>query len=307
MPLSPQSWHDALTRQHYIPTTNITTALALAQALEKPLLVEGPPGAGKTYLAHIASQILDAALIRLQCYEGIDASKALYEYHYGKQLLYLNVLRERVTSLIDSSADLEQAIDQLDTALPLWGPAFLLRRPVFEALAPEDQLPRVLLVDEVDRADREFEALLLEPLSDWSLSIPEYGTVMATQKPLVILTSNRTRDLSDALRRRCLYLWIDLPDRAREAAIIQAQVADASQAFAGQLADFLGRYRQARPHHVPSIAEAVELATALCRTSDPPVTLSPDLIDAVLPIFAKHPQDLAIGHKTVEALSHDVS
>ncbi|MCL4496317.1 MAG: MoxR family ATPase [Firmicutes bacterium] len=300
--LTPDAWKESLVSRHYIPTPEITIALSLAQSLEKPLLVEGPPGAGKTFLARTAAHILEASFIRLQCYEGIDASQALYEYHYAKQLLYINALREPLAAILGQRS-FDQAVAELEELLPLWGRPFLTRRPVLEALDPADHKPRVLLIDEIDRADREFEALLLEPLSEFSLSIPEFGTIQAVQKPLVILTSNRSRELSDALRRRCLYVWIELPDRQREAAIIQSQVPQASESFAKDVAEFLASYRHAKPHHLPSIAEAVELATALCLTGENPRPLTPDNVDETLPIFAKHPRDMALGRQIAERKS----
>jgi len=298
------SWQEKLEAVAYVPTREICTVLRLAEALKKPVLVEGPPGAGKTSLARAAADVLGARLIRLQCYEGIDVARAIYEYNYGKQLLYLSALRDRVSQMLDGTKSMAESVRILDREVPFWGDEFLVRRPILEALASAGA--RVLLIDEVDRSDREFEALLLEVLSEWSISVPEYGTVRAgDDPPLVVLTSNRTRDLSDALRRRCLYIWLDLPDREREARIIQAQVPGAGAAFAAKVAEFIAEYRQLSPRHVPSVAETVELACALLATSGRQIT-SED-IESAIPVFAKNREDAGLCVSAAERVSRNAA
>jgi len=292
------NWMEKLENASYVSTKEICAVLTLAEKIEKPILVEGPPGAGKTYLAKAAAKAAGAKLIRLQCYEGIDVSKAIYEYNYGKQLLYLNALRDKVSEIINGTKSMAVSIRLLDREVPFWGDEFLVRRPILEAITPEDDQPRVLLVDEIDRSDREFESLLLETLSDWSVSIPEYGTIMAKKKPLVVLTSNKTRDLSDALRRRCLYLWLSLPDRLRESKIIQTQVPGAGKEFADKIAGLIQEYRKMSPKHVPSISEAVELAAALLNTAGKDFKI--DDAEIALSVFVKNKDDIGLGKKAVE-------
>jgi MoxR-like ATPase len=221
----------------------------LSVSLEKPLLVEGPAGVGKTEIAKVISKAFQTDLIRLQCYEGLDASHSLYEWNYQKQLLHLKMAESEDQSI----ADKERTIFSDD---------FLLKRPLLQAISRKDR-PPVLLIDEIDRADEEFESFLLELLSDWQISIPELGTIKAKQIPHVIITSNRTRELSDALRRRCLYLWIDYPDLDKELAIVMSKNPDINKQLARQITEFMQEVRKLRLDKVPGTAETLDWARAL--------------------------------------------
>ena len=233
----------------YVAGADVGTGVFMAMALERPLLVEGKPGVGKTEIARVMAELLGTRLIRLQCYEGLDVSTALYEWNYSKQMLWIR-LNEREGM---SAAEREERI---------FGEAFLLKRPLLAALTEEDKAP-VLLIDEVDRADEEFEAFLLETLSEFQVTIPEIGTIRAEHKPLVILTSNRTRDLSDALRRRCLYLWIDYPDMDKELRIVRGKVEGIEEGLARQVARFVQRAREAGLEKAPGISETLDWARAM--------------------------------------------
>jgi MoxR-like ATPase len=234
----------------FIAGDDLSTALELATALEKPLLIEGPAGVGKTESAKVLADVLGTRLIRLQCYEGLDAASALYEWNYPKQLL-----RIRLTEGSGDSAEAREA--------QIFSEPFLLRRPLLEAIT-QDRAP-VLLIDEIDRADEAFEAFLLELLGEFQVTIPELGTIAARARPAVILTSNRTRELSDALRRRCLYLWLDYPAKDAEIAILQARLPDIDLRLAEQIAAFMEFLRQQPFRKVPGVAESLDWALALTR------------------------------------------
>jgi MoxR-like ATPase len=237
--------------QHgYIVDEDFSTALELMLELQKPLLIEGPAGIGKTESAKTLANVLGTRLIRLQCYEGLDAASALYEWNYAKQLL-----RIRLTESDGSSMDSREA--------QIFSEPFLLKRPLLEAITQE-RAP-VLLIDEIDRADEAFEAFLLELLGEFQVTIPEFGTIRAQQRPMVILTSNRTRDLSDALRRRCLYQWLDYPDREHETAILRARIPEINERLAAQIARFMEFLREQPFQKVPGVAESLDWALALTR------------------------------------------
>lgn len=240
----------ALDATGYLPDEGIATAAFLASRLRKPLLCEGEPGTGKTALAQSLARAMDVELIRLQCHEGIDAAQALYDWDFPRQLLHLRTLE----AAADGALDVEQAESSLYTQ------RFLLARPLLRALR---DAPCVLLVDEIDRADDEFEAFLLEVLSEFSVSIPEYGTVSAHEAPLVVLTSNRTREVHDALKRRCLYHWLEHPDLEREVAILQRRLPGLKHRLAEQIAEAVHRMRGLELLKPPGVAEALDWAQAL--------------------------------------------
>jgi MoxR-like ATPase len=232
----------------YVTDAPVATSVHLALSLSKPLLIEGNAGVGKTEVAKVMARMLETNLIRLQCYEGLDASAALYEWNYQKQLLHIK-LHEGA----------HRAVDQEEQEI--FSEPFLLKRPLLQAITQERS--PVLLVDEVDRADEEFEAFMLEIFSDWQVTIPEIGTIKATHPPHVILTSNRTRELSDALRRRCLYLWIDYPPFDKEVAIVERKVPGINARLAKEIGRFMESLRRVRLAKVPGVAESLDWAQAL--------------------------------------------
>jgi MoxR-like ATPase len=262
---------DALLGQAYLPQRGISTALYLSLVIGKPLLLEGEAGVGKTELAKSLARASGARLIRLQCYEGLDVSHAVYEWNYARQLLHIRAAQEGT-------------VDEQE----LFGPEFLIRRPLLEAIGSED--PAVLLIDEIDRADDEFEAFLLEVLSDFQITIPEIGTITATRRPAVILTSNRTRELHDALKRRCLFHWITHPSLEREIEIVRLRVPGVSERLAAATAAFVAGLRDLDLAKAPGVAETIDWTQALvalgCEELD--ATVVEQTLGAVL----KHHEDL---------------
>ena len=232
----------------YVTDAPVATSVHLALSLRKPLLIEGHAGVGKTEVAKVMARMLETNLIRLQCYEGLDASSALYEWNYQKQLLHIK-LHETAHRAVDEEEH------------EIFSESFLLKRPLLQAITQERS--PVLLVDEVDRADEEFEAFMLEIFSDWQVTIPEIGTIKATHPPHVILTSNRVRELSDALRRRCLYLWIDYPSFDKEVAIVERKVPGIDARLAREIGHFMESLRKVRLSKVPGVAESLDWAQAL--------------------------------------------
>jgi MoxR-like ATPase len=253
---------DGLVAQQYIASTEISTVVYLAQSLCKPILTEGPAGVGKTELAKAWAAALGSPLIRLQCYEGLDESKALYEWEYAKQMLYTQLLRGTLRDVLSDSANLAEAAERLALEEDVFfSERFLLPRPLLQALISE--VPVVLLIDEIDRADVEFEAFLLEVLSDFQVSVPELGTIKAVHQPMVLLTSNNTRDLSEALKRRCLYLFVDYPTLESELDIVRMRVPDLSPEMAQQAVETVQQLRHMDLRKVPSISETLDWARAL--------------------------------------------
>ncbi len=263
--------HDGLGTQQYIASEEIATVVYLAQNLSKPILTEGPAGVGKTELAKAWAAATGRPLIRLQCYEGLDESKALYEWEYAKQMLYTQLLRDTLRTVLSEAETLTDAAERLAQEEDVFfSDKFLLPRPLLMALMSEE--PVLLLIDEIDRADVEFEAFLLEVLSDFQVSVPEIGTISAIHQPMVLLTSNNTRDLSEALKRRCLYLFIDYPTLQAELDIVRLKVPDLNPQLAQQAVEVVQQLRHMDLRKVPSVSETLDWARAL-------LTLNSESID----------------------------
>ncbi len=275
------TWTDlqnALGRQGYVASDDLAVALQLALALGRPLLLEGAAGVGKTEVARTLAAVKDTQLLRLQCYEGLDAAQAIYEWNYQRQLLTIRAAAEDG----ETGKAVEDRIFSRD---------FLLERPLLAAITQE--VPPVLLIDEIDRADEEFEAYLLEILSDYQVSIPELGTITATSKPMVILTSNGTRDLSDALRRRCLYTYVDYPDRETELAILKARCPDVEDHLARQVIGFVQKLREEELDKTPGVAEMLDFAAALMGLGIADLTDNPVVLQSTLTTLLKTQNDQA--------------
>jgi len=276
---------ELLAARGYIAEEQIVMSIYLAQLLQKPLLIEGPAGVGKTEIAKVMATAMETDLIRLQCYEGLDAAHALYEWNYQRQLLQIKLEEQSGKTL----AEKEQGIFSED---------FLLKRPLLQAIT-HYKAP-VLLIDEVDRADEEFESFLLEVLSDWQITIPEIGTIKATHVPQVILTSNRVRELSEALRRRCLYLYIDYPSFAKELEIIKHKVPAANEQLAREICVFMQEVRKMRLEKVPGVAETLDWATALTEMHFD--HLEPALIESTLGVVLKDWKDMRQAQDSLQEL-----
>ena len=280
---------EALATAGYICNEQIATVVYLAAALGEPVLVEGPPVVGKSELAKSCAEVTGAPLVRLQCYECLDESKAIYEWKYGKQLLYTQLLKTQLAEVMDGAQGLRESVERLHSFDDVFfSKEFLEPRPLLQAIDSEQSV--VLLVDEIDKADFEFESLLLEVLSDFQVSIPELGTLKGRSKPLVFLTSNDTRDLSDALKRRCLHLHIDFPTTQLEGRIVRARVPQITQAMTDHLVEFVSRVREMDLKKLPSVSETIDWAKSLVLLHAD--SLDEDLVRSSLNALLKYEDDL---------------
>ncbi|MEW6264871.1 MAG: MoxR family ATPase [Thermodesulfobacteriota bacterium] len=296
---SPRTYKEAFLAQNYLLPDQAATVMFLAGRLEKPVLVEGPAGVGKTDLALVLARVLSRPLLRLQCYEGLDEGKALYEWQYGKQLLYSQILKDRISEVLTGAASLAEAMNRVFSFEDVFfSPRFLQTRPLLEAILSKD--PVVLLVDEVDKADPEFEAFLLEVLSGYTVSIPEIGTLTAQTIPRVILTSNNTREMSDALKRRCLHLFLDFPPAETELEIIRLKQPDLGLTLGRQIVAVVEKLKCIPLKKAPSISETLDWAAALVALSVD--NLSEQALNQTLGVLLKFESDLARAREKMSEL-----
>ncbi len=276
MPASVDALQATLQKELYVADRALAMSIYLALRLRRPLFLEGEAGVGKTEVARALASALGARLIRLQCYEGLDVTQAVYEWNYSRQLLHIRLL------------EAEGGVDRKDAERELFSEEFLIKRPLLQAL--EGSGPTVLLIDELDRADEEFEGYLLEMLADFQITVPEVGTYTADEPPIVVITSNRTREIHDALKRRCLYYWIDYPDLQKEMQIVRSKVPEAEQKLAEQVTAFVQELRGTELYKVPGVAETLDWTAALVSLNER--ELSPSVIDDTLGVMLKYREDV---------------
>ncbi len=277
-----------LTAHDYVAERSLATALFLALRMQRPLFLEGEAGVGKTEVAKVVARALGRKLVRLQCYEGLDIASAVYEWNYQRQMLEIRL----------AEAAGQKSRDQLGTGI--FSEQFLIRRPLLEALQPADGHAPVLLIDELDRTDEPFEAYLLEVLSDWQVSIPEIGTIKAKEPPIVVITSNRTREIHDAVKRRCLYHWVNYPDAVRELAILARKAPEAPHRLSQEVVVFVNKLRGMELFKLPGVAETIDWAKAL--TALNALTLDPDTVNDTLGVLLKYQDDIAKIHGSAAAV-----
>ena len=286
-----------LGKEKYLCNKNVATVVYLGTTLEKPILVEGPAGVGKTELGKVLAESLDLELIRLQCYEGLDEAKALYEWEYAKQLLYTQILKDKIGEILEGAKTLQDAVDHVAKQDGVFfSDKFLLPRPLMRALLSEK--PVVLLIDEIDKSDAEFEAFLLEVLSDFQITVPEIGTLKAKHIPLVVLTSNNSREVSDALKRRCLHLFLDFPDPEREKEIIKLKVPGVGDKLADEVVRLLHRLRKLDLKKTPSISESLDWVRALTLLNIK--DLDNELVEQTMSALMKYEADVRKAHQELK-------
>ena len=293
LPASIDATLELLERGSYVADRSLATVLFLALRMKRPLFLEGEAGVGKTEIAKVLASALGRKLIRLQCYEGLDASTALYEWNYPAQMVEIRIA--------EAAGEAER--DRLTSEI--FAERFLIKRPVLEALEPDIGGAPVLLIDELDRADEAFEAFLLEVLSDYQITIPELGTIKAEEPPIVIITTNRTREIHDALKRRCLYHWVDYPSSERERTIVRLKVPGAEERLAAEVVAFVQRLREEDLFKVPGVAETIDWATALTELDQ--LVLEPETVNDTLGVLLKYQDDIARlqgteTHKMIESI-----
>ena len=287
-----------LGKQNYLCNKSVATVVYLGTSLQKPILVEGPAGVGKTELGKVLADSLGMELIRLQCYEGLDEAKALYEWEYAKQLLYTQILKDKIGEVLHGAKSLKEAVDHIANQDGVFfSDRFLLPRPLLRALLSEKQV--VLLIDEIDKSDAEFEAFLLEVLSDFQITVPEIGTLKARHVPLVVLTSNNSREMSDALKRRCLHLYLDFPEAEREKEIITLKVPGVGDKLADEVVRLLHRLRKLDLKKTPSISESLDWVRALTLLNIK--ELDHELVDQTMSTLMKYEADVRKAHQELKS------